>query len=258
MLFILGVLFFKPRKTVYNISEWMIVQVVAFVVAANVILLYVSFGKLDTGLGRVAICAVVNIATSLFFLRNYESVVLNEFNSKKKALLLGLYLIIYFALVYQFESSLIFWIYESFVLLALQINYAYSVGGRGGMAITLVITILVTRIPFIFYRFYCEVLTREPNNPKMLIVFIGVNIIMLAFVTLQRYFGSRFLIPKELIPDYFNYYRKEEKEEVLKENCPICTVPLKEDPDGKESVKEVELSDVSSSVSEVPPNVAHH
>jgi hypothetical protein len=81
-------------------------------------------------------------------------------------------------------------------LLALQINYAYSVGGRGGMAITLVITILVTRIPFIFYRFYFEVLTREPNNPKMLIVFLGINIIMLAFITLQRYFGSRFLIPK--------------------------------------------------------------
>jgi hypothetical protein len=111
VLFILGVIFFKPKRTVYNISEWMIMQVVAFVVGANIILLYVSFGKLDTSLSRMAICALINIGTSLFFLRNYENVVLNEFNSKKKGIILTLFLILYFTLVYYFEGSLIFWIY---------------------------------------------------------------------------------------------------------------------------------------------------
>lgn len=38
-LFLVAVIFFKPKKTVYNLSEWMIVQVAAFVVASNFILL---------------------------------------------------------------------------------------------------------------------------------------------------------------------------------------------------------------------------
>jgi hypothetical protein len=118
------------------------------------------------------------------------------------------YLSIYFVLVYIFYMNLVFWIYEAFFLLAVQMSYSYSMGGRGGMAIKLVITIVITRIPFIFYRFYFEVLTRYPNNAKLLLTFIGICIIMLTFITLQRYFGSRFLIPKELIPDYFNYFQR--------------------------------------------------
>lgn len=118
------------------------------------------------------------------------------------------YLLLYFVLVGVFYQNLVFWIYETFFLLAIQMSYSYSVGGRGGMAIKLVLTIIITRIPFVFYRYYFEVLTRSPNNPKLLITFIGITVIMLTFITLQRYFGSRFLIPKELIPDYFNYFHK--------------------------------------------------
>lgn len=118
------------------------------------------------------------------------------------------YLSIYFVLVYIFYHNLVFWIYEAFLLLAVQMSYSYSMGGRGGMAIKLVVTIVITRIPFVFYRFYFEELTRYPNNAKLLLTFIGICIIMLTFITLQRYFGSRFLIPKELIPDYFNYFQR--------------------------------------------------
>lgn len=82
-------------------------------------------------------------------------------------------------------------------------------GGRGGMAIKLVLTIIFTRVPFIYYRYYCEVLTRVPNNAKLLFAFIAISIILLTFITLQRYFGSRFLIPKELIPDYHPYFKLE-------------------------------------------------
>lgn len=38
VLYLLAVVFFKPKKTVYNLSEWMIIQVAAFVVASNFIL----------------------------------------------------------------------------------------------------------------------------------------------------------------------------------------------------------------------------
>ena len=76
------------------------------------------------------------------------------------------------------------------------------------MAIKLVITIIITRLPFIYYRFNMEELTGRQNNPQLLFAFIGTNIILLTFITLQRYFGSRFLIPKELIPDYWQYFQK--------------------------------------------------
>ena len=94
------------------------------------------------------------------------------------------------------------------------------------MAIKLVLTIAITRIPFIYYRFVMEELTGRKNSPKLLFAFIGINIILLTFIALQRYFGSRFLIPKELIPDYFNYFQKDIDTDSLKETCSICTVPL--------------------------------
>ena len=64
---------------------------------------------------------------------------------------------------------------------------------------------------------------------------------------MQRYFGSRFLIPKELIPDYYNYFYMEMDVEVLKEQCPVCTVPLGEDPDKAEESGEVGSSLTSNS-----------
>ncbi len=183
----------------------------------------------------VAFCSVSNIIMTMLFLRNYEDVVFNEFNNKKKALFLIGYLLIYFVLVFFFSKNLVFWINEVFFLMAVQMSYSYAVGGRGGMAIKLVLTIIVTRIPFVYYRFYSQVLTRSPNEPKLLITFIGISIIMLTFITLQRYFGSRFLIPKELIPDYFNYFQRETDPEIWKEQCPVCTLALEEDPDSKET-----------------------
>lgn len=77
------------------------------------------------------------------------------------------------------------------------------------MAVKLVITIIISRLPFIYYRFNMEELSGRKNNPILLFAYIGINIILLTFIALQRYFGSRFLIPKELIPDYFNYFQRE-------------------------------------------------
>lgn len=65
--------------------------------------------------------------------------------------------------------------------------------------------------------------------------FLIVNAALLAFISMQRYFGSRFMIPKELIPDYFSYFHKLSTEDAsAKEICPICAQMLKEDaPVGK-------------------------
>lgn len=138
----------------YNLSEWMIVQVAAFVVAANIIFLHESLTKLDTNLKMVGVCALVNITISLLFLRKYESVVFNEFNNKKRGIALAIFLVVYFSLVYIYQRNMVFWIYEGFFLLAVQVNYAYSVGGKGGMSIALLFTIIFSRVPFVYYRYY--------------------------------------------------------------------------------------------------------
>lgn len=147
-------MFFEAKKSVYNLSEWMIVQVAAFVVSMSIIFLSECLQKLDTNLKSVAICALVNIALSLFFLRKYENVIFNEFNNRNKIIQLLLFLVVYFTLVIVFKRNLVFWIYEGFILFAVQINYSYSLGGKGGMRLALVLTIIFTRLPFIYYRYY--------------------------------------------------------------------------------------------------------
>lgn len=96
----LAVWCFQANKSVYNLSEWMIVQVAAFVFATSIILLGQTIKKLDTNLKYVGLCALINIGLSLFFLRKYESVVFNQFNNRNKIIKLVFFLVIYFGLVF--------------------------------------------------------------------------------------------------------------------------------------------------------------
>jgi hypothetical protein len=57
----------------------MMLQVAAFVIVANIVLIVVSLNKLDTDLWIVAVCALLNISMDFFFLRNYEDVIVNSF-----------------------------------------------------------------------------------------------------------------------------------------------------------------------------------
>ncbi len=85
------------------------------------------------------------------------------------------------------------------------------------------------RIPYFYYRLESPQITREPSDYKALGIFIITNAALLIFIIMQRYFGSRFMIPKELIPDYFNYFQRiAVGEEALEEVCPICTLKLKQ------------------------------
>jgi len=216
-LFLVAVIKFKPPKELVNrISDLMILQVAAFVVVANVILLVTSLNKLDTNLWIVATCALFNISLNFFFLRNYEDVIVNSFFVRNADHLVrtnwirivtsfGL-LSAYFLVVYYWYLSPLLWIYESFCLLALQINYSYTAGGKGGISLLIAATIIFTRFPFFYFIFGCSQLTRQPMDLQLLIIFIGVNATMLAFIILQFYCGSRFIIISELIPNHHRYF----------------------------------------------------
>jgi len=99
----------------------MILQVAAFVVVANVILLVTSLNKLDTNLWIVAACALLNISLNFFFLRNYEDVIVNSFFVRNADHLVRTnwirivtsfcLLLAYFIVVYYWYLSPLLWIY---------------------------------------------------------------------------------------------------------------------------------------------------
>lgn len=79
LLFLIAVIKFKPKESIYNISDLMVLQSATFVMVANAIILSICLKKLDTNLWVVAVCCLINIILDLFFLRNYEDVVVNSF-----------------------------------------------------------------------------------------------------------------------------------------------------------------------------------
>ena len=114
-------------------------------------------------------------------------------------------------------------------MLALQAAYSYWVGGRGGITIQLIGMLILMRVSFFYYLFNCPQITRNPIDHQLERLAIMVHAVLFLFFGLQRYFGSRFIIPKELIPDYFDYYKRlETSHKDLEEVCPICTLKLKQ------------------------------
>ena len=158
-LFLFAVYKFRPKRSVYNISEWMILQAFCFVIVASWLFLRVSLEKIDTKLRLVGLCAFVNVALAFFFLRNYEEV-LKSFKETYHKIFAGIGVLTYFVLCYYFENFITFWIFEAFLLLILQISYSYLKGGKGGLSLNLIITIAFMRIPFFYYKFYCPEITR--------------------------------------------------------------------------------------------------
>lgn len=54
---------------------------------------------------------MANIFLAMIFLRNYEEVMRNEFNTRTKLVLLVVYLGGYIYLVNKYSENLVFWIY---------------------------------------------------------------------------------------------------------------------------------------------------
>jgi hypothetical protein len=132
--FLWTVIKFKPGS-VYSICEWTILQAAGFVLAANGQLFLEGLRLIDTRLWIVAATALVNIVLAFFFLRNYEEVVLNSFNTRVRVFIAVTALSIYLYLAGYFGQNLVFWLYESFLLLGMQIHYSYWAGGKGGISL---------------------------------------------------------------------------------------------------------------------------
>lgn len=237
LLYLIIICFFKPKRTMYNISEWLILQQFAFILSASAYYMIVSLKQYDTPLKYLFAIGLIQIVLSLFFLRNYEGV-MKSFTLKNKLLLLSAFVFLgaYLYLIWHYYNYVRFWVFEGALLLGVQIVHSFRNGGRGGIEKMLLAIIFVTRFPLFssinqsaeegsFFE-----LIRMDSNSSLVWVFNASIGLWLSIMLLQHFFGARFFIPKELIPDYFDYFdeKGEEYEEKMSETCSICCNLLKD------------------------------
>lgn len=74
------------------------------------------------------------------------------------------------------------------------------------------------------------------------IVILAIVLFFNLILLLQKMYGACFFLPKVCIPDYFNYFKKFDKNPVEDdENCPICFSLLTENPEIEENDKVIDL-----------------
>lgn len=74
------------------------------------------------------------------------------------------------------------------------------------------------------------------------IIILSLSIFFNLFLFLQKSFGACFFLPKCMIPNYFNYFKKFEQHRVKEdETCPICFSLLTESPETDENDKVIGL-----------------
>lgn len=80
----------------------------------------------------------------------------------------------------------------------------------------------------------CSFFTFFRLKPDYYFIFILsiLTIFFMIVMFLQKLFGRNFFLPKCLIPNYFNYFKKlKNLEDAANQNCPICFCALNENPD---------------------------
>ena len=249
-LFLFSIFCLRPKRQeeLYSISEWMILQTALFSFLTSCFILGSVLSRLDTKLWMVAVCSLANIVFSFLFIRNYEGGVVRSFEpargtrfcwGRAKQVLGALFVVGYFVLCTWKWRSIRFWIGETFVLLGMLIQYSYKVGGKGGMSFGLLLTLIFSRLSFFYFMLATPDLTGLIVDRELITVFLGECGCLLAIMLLQRVFGARFILPKELITDYFAYHQRIDKhDQLLEEECSICTQKLKEDVEEEEEKDE--------------------
>jgi hypothetical protein len=113
-----------------------------------------------------------------------------------------------------------------------QIVYSISRGDSGGVSLTLVAVIIMSRIPLlIVMKTYSPILEVKPDDlaSNLIITTMSLHLII---ISLQKIKGSRFFIPLGIIPDFFDYSRKTTYQTTIaQETCSICLNELRAEPD---------------------------
>jgi|688.fasta_scaffold90603_2 hypothetical protein len=88
-----------------------------------------------------------------------------------------------------------------------QIGYSINRGGTGGVSKSLVLVIILSRIPLlIIIGRNDNILKLRPDQLAWKFIIVSL-IIHLMIIILQKQKGGRFFTPVSFIPDYYNYVR---------------------------------------------------
>lgn len=165
----------------------------------------IALGYYDTNLKFLFINVVLNIVVMMLVLWKFTAVI-EKFRNKKMFVFGIVFAVGYFVMVYLWYNNGMFWVIENMLFLW-QIGYSVVRGGEGGLEISLVFVILLSRIPLL------AVITSEDNIFKftpnhLLNKFIIATIVFhLIVIFFQKKKGGRFFTPVSFIPDYYNYMR---------------------------------------------------
>ena len=138
-----------------------------------------------------------------------------------------LFVLCYLVGVLQFGSHHQFWVVEGMVFIW-QIAHSMKHGGSGGVSTELVAVVVLSRVPVLCTLGLEDNVHRmTPDKIATRIIFLTM-VLHLVFISLQKKFGSRLLVPKFLIPDFYEYRRTDiSNSENANKECSICLNKLK-------------------------------
>lgn len=132
-------------------------------------------------------------------------------------------------LIYYFWGFLVVFLYPVFQI----IHNCYHVIKRNCFRWRLHFMFIFAQIFYpLALRAFPNNIFRLRNDFRFAFLLLSIVWLQLALMFFQRYFGPSFFLPRFLIPNYYNYYRKIKPlpgEEMG--NCPICFIPLTDQPD---------------------------
>ena len=190
----------------FRISQWFILQMYAFIIVFSKEYIKLGMKYFDTDLGYLIYLGLGNIGIGLLFLRKYE-MVLQKFTNKRMLFFAVLFLVTYWYLASKYFHDAFFWIIELTIMMQLQILHSMLNGGKGGLPYDLMGFMIVSRLPFIYMETSTENIWKMPVMDSQYVkLLMGVFLLHLIIIVLQSIKGGQFLVPKKIIPGYFNYY----------------------------------------------------
>lgn len=197
---------------------------------------YFEFLTLITMFLMISILFKIRFYLYIFELRVSDAAMNHEQLTRKKCVFLVKFVLA--CLLAICGSNFLIYYYWGFMLLFLypvfQIIYnCYHVIKRNCFRWRLHFMLIFAQVFYpVAMRAFPNNIFRLRNDFNFIFFLLSLVWLELALMFFQRYFGPSFFLPRFLIPNYYNYYKKMKNlPSADTNNCPICFIPLTDQPD---------------------------